>query len=249
MNKYNKRLLILIVSFVSGHILGMENEQTLSIIERRVMKEVIPHILFADHEKVLHIGSSCEKTIKKHAHDALEIYCISTNTLSMMNEPTMGYDKVLTFGCWDVVKNPRQAFKDSARVLKQNGLFCAVLPHCSPYVKIHYKTLENDRWKERYNKNELVTLYHIKKMREFLKKAGFSNVVGSTEKTPFIFKAKEDFMDWIAARPEHFVGISQEYHTAFINDLVNNYLRKFPAADDGSIKLFLSYMVLGGSKL
>jgi SAM-dependent methyltransferase len=249
MNKYKVSFFIVALGVAFCGIRGMENEKKVSMIERKAAECALSKLVFADDEKIVHVGFHCEKIIQTKALD-LQVYCINADILSMMQEPVSKYDKVLTFGCWDVVENPKESFKNSARLLRSQGQFCAVIPHYkSPYLNIHYQTLMSDKWKEYCNKDSIAGLYRSKTMKKFLVKAGLGvNAKSEIIKKPFLFKTKEKFMEWIASYPVQLNGIPQERQEEFINDIVASYLEKYPATENGLIKLYLPYMILSGYK-
>lgn len=250
MNAYKVQFLIIVFGFSFCGMRGMENEKQLSMIERKVTTCAVSKLLFADKEKILHIGVHCEKIIQQKAHDA-QIYCIDTHTLNMMEKPAVGYDKVLTFACWDVVKKPQESFDNGARLLKRHGQFCAVLPYDkSPYINIYYQTFMNDTWKEFYDNDKEVKLCGSRAMKKLFEGAGIGDRIAcEIIKKPFIFKTKEKFMAWIASYSSELNGIiPQERQVEFMNDVINNYLEKYPVSEDKSIKLYLPYMIVSGYK-
>jgi len=238
-----------VILISSCGISAMEQEQKLSMIERKATACALSQLSFLDNEKILHIGPRREEIIKKKAVGA-QVYCIDTDTLSMLQNSIQGYDKILSFVCWDVAKDPQESFNNSARLLKNSGQFCAVIPyHKSPYLNIHYQTLTNDKWKNFYNKGIEVDIYGSKKMKEFLIKAGLgANVACVVIKKPFIFKTRELFAGWIQSCPEQLDGIDLEHRAAFVNDVVNNYLQQYPLEQDDSVQLYLPYMIVSGYK-
>src|SRR5437660_1261187 len=155
MNRHIKQLFVVFLSMLFCGLNGMEERQQLSMIQRKVVTRALSKLSFVENEKILHIGFRCEDVIQKKSHGC-QVYCIDTNTLGMLN-PEWGYDKILSFACWDVIANPEEAFTKSAPLLKENGQFCAVLPYYeSPYLKVHRETLMGDTWKDRYNKAGMV---------------------------------------------------------------------------------------------
>lgn len=249
MNKYNVPFLVIALGVAFCGMRGMENQKQLSMVERKAITRALSKLEFADDEKVLHVGAHCEKIVQTKALD-LQVYCIQADRLSIMQETTSKYDKVLTFACWDVVQTPQQSFNDSAYLLRPQGQFCAVMPHYkSPYLNAHYQMLTSDKWKEYCNKDAIAQFYRSKTMKKFLVKAGLGvNAACEIIKKPFIFKTKEKFMEWIASYPEQLNGIPQERHEEFINNVVASYLEKYPTTEKGLVKLYLPYMILSGYK-
>ena len=220
------------------------------MIERKATKCALSKLMFANDEKILHIGFHCEKIIKTKAL-GLQVYCVDADTLSMMQEPVLKYDKVLTFACWDVAKKPQESFDNGARLLKRYGQFCAVLPYYkSPYIDIYYQTFMNDTWKEFYDNDKEVKLCGSRAIKKLFEGAGIGDRIAcEIIKKPFIFKTKEKFMTWIASYSSELNGIiPQERQVEFMNDVINNYLEKYPVAEDQSIKLYLPYMIVSGYK-
>lgn len=248
MNQHIKQMSIMILSMLFCGMNGMEVEQKLSMVQRKMVTCALTKLLFNENERVLHIGFNCEKVIKKKMLGG-EFYCIDTTTLNLLQKGT-GYDKILSlFAFWDVVKDPQEAFESSARLLKNNGQFCAVLPYYkSPYLKIHRETLMNDVWKDKYNKEKMVDFYGSNTAEKLLNEAGFTKVESVIIKKPFIFKSKEKLAEWIASCPEQLHLLDKRYHEEFINDVITNYLREYPFKDGNSVELRLPYMIVMGSK-
>lgn len=250
MKKYNVPLSIVVLSVMFCNVSGMENEQKLPMITRKATACALSKLLFNDNEKILHIGSHCEKMIREKASRA-QVYCIDINTLSMMQVPVIKYDKVLTFACWDVAKKPFDIFVDSARVLKSHGKFCAALPYYdSPYIAIYHQTFTNNTWKEFYDTHKETKICGSREIKRLLTDAGLGNNVRCAIITkPFVFKTKEKFMAWVASYLAELDGIiPHERQMEFINDVVTQYLQQYPVEKDHSVKLYLPYMVVSGYK-
>jgi hypothetical protein len=209
-------------------------------------------LIFAKNEKILHIGSHCEEMILKKS-EGVQVYCIEPKTVSLVDTPRedMGYDKVLTFACWDVAKKPYDIFVNSARLLKSQGKFCAALPYYdSPFITIYHETFTNDTWKGFYDINKETKLSGSKAIKKMLIDAGLGNfIVCDIIKKPFLFKTKEKFMEWLVSYASELDGIiPQERHEEFLNDVVTHYLQQYPLGEDNSVKLYLPYMIVSGYK-
>jgi len=234
---------------------GMEKQQQifmvkepLSMVQRKMIACALSKLLFVEKEKILHIGFRCEDIIQEKSCGC-QAYCIEADTLGMLGKPEVGYDKILSFACWDVIAKPQALFTNSVTLLKENGQFCAVLPYYkSPYLAIHGETLMSDTWKDRYDKTGMVGFYGTKGVKQLLEKAGFNDTKCFIIKKPFIFKTKEKLTSWIASCPEQLHLLPRQDHAEFINDVVTNYLQEYPLKDDTSIKLYLPYMIVRASK-
>lgn len=217
-------------------------------ILRKVIVRSLSGLSIADHENILHIGPCCQE-IMRSKNPTIQLYCIDTSTLAMLQEPAQKYDKILSFVCWDVIKKPQETLKDVVRVLKKGGQFCAVFPYYkSPYLETHYSVIMSEKWEGQFNKERMVAMYGSKKNKQLLVEAGLGdNVSCSVVKKPFIFKNKDTFKAWIASFPEQLDGIAEKDHTDFINDIVEKYVEKYPLKND-SVIVHLPYMVLSGYK-
>src|SRR6266404_5847368 len=236
------KIYIMLLSMLCITAYGMKsNQQKYAIVQRKAAQHMLSKLLFRDNERVLCIGDDYGEIIKKKVY-VRELYRTEAGTLSMMEKAVLEYDKIISFVCLDVVRKPQEIFNNSARLLKWDGRFCAIIPYYkSPYLRIHYQTLTNNRWKNRYDKNMEVEFFGSKQMKSWLRKAGFDNVECRIVNKAFRFKTRAKFARWIMDSREQFVGISQKYHQKFVNDVVNNYMQRYPLAEDRSIKLYLPY--------
>jgi len=256
MNRHIKQLSMIVLSILFFGLDGMEHQQPLfmakeplSMVQCKMITCALSKLLFVENEKILHIGFRCEDIIQEKSRGC-QAYCINADTLGMLGKPEVGYDKILSFACWDVIVNPQEAFTNSVTLLKENGQFCVVLPYYkSPYLKVHRETLMSDTWKDRYDKTGMVGFYGSKAVKRLLEKAGFN---GDTKcfiiKKPFIFETKEKLTSWIASCPEQLHLLPRQDHAEFIDDVVANYLQEYPLKDDNSVQLYLPYMIVRASK-
>jgi len=248
MNKRLQQLFIMVLSMLFCGMNGMEVEQKLSMVQRKMVTCALTKLLFNEQENVLHIGPHCENAIKEKMLGG-QVYCVDTDTLNMLQEGR-GYDKILSLcAYWDVVKNPEGAIENSARLLKKNGQFCAVLPYYkSPYLRIHRETLMNDVWKDKYNKDGMIDFCGTNIAEKWFNEAGFNQIKSVIIRKPFMFKSKEKLAAWIASCPEQLHLLDERYHAEFINDVVTNYLKEYPFKDGNSVELRLPYMIVMGNK-
>ena len=263
MNTHSTKLFIILLSVSCCGINGMEKEQRskrkaiTSMVEYKAAENALSKLVFADNEEVLHVGAlpvgvHCTNIIKKKA-SSLRTSNIQAHTMSkFMDEYGKHYDKILTFASWDVVKNTESIFRNSVRLLKSDGLFCAVLPYAydkSPYLKMYHETFMSDKWKDFYNKDKEIQVLGRSVMIKKLREAGIKVATCEIVKKPFVFKTKEKFMEWAASYEGELDDlIPQERHAEFTQDVVFNYLEKYPSMTDGSVKLYLPYMIISGYK-
>ena len=225
------------------------HHQKYCVIQRKAARYMVSKLFFRDNEKVLCIGCDYGKIKQKYSYlkfiDYVEVVepCIRYKGL-------WGYDKVLLFFSWQLLKNPCQIFTDSSRLLKSEGRLCGIVPYYkSLYFDVYYQTRTHDAWKDRYNKKMEITLCGSKQVKTWLEKAGLTDIECRIVNKPFTFKTKEKFARWIMSSPEQFVGISEKYQQAFVNDIVSNYMECCSIAQDQPIKLHLPYMIVSGYKI
>jgi SAM-dependent methyltransferase len=259
MNRCNKQFFTIVLLFSFFSIDGMEKclipkydvtqENQLSIQHRAALK-ALSKMSFTNDREILHIGSFTAPEVDSLAEKATGAAIYSIDMLTFNLHQSSGYDKIISFADWQVVKNPEQTFMNIARCLKKGAQFCIVLPYGrSPYLRVHYDVLTGDKWKECYNAEDVAQLYLRRELKVFIEQAGlFGGAYCSLIKTPFIFNTVEDFKAWIASSDEQLNGIPAMFHQDFINDVVTQYLQEYPLEEDDSVTLHLPYVIVSGYK-
>ncbi|HSC24826.1 MAG TPA: hypothetical protein VLB80_01245 [Candidatus Babeliales bacterium] len=247
MNKYHIQF-VLFVWFISYYgIYGME--KNITPVRNALAVNVLQQLLFDKNNKILNIGGYCREIIKAQVADE-NICCIDIDRFYSFHGAALDWNKVTSFFCWDIVKQPLKTFEISAKFLCSKGQFCALIPHyTSPYLKVHYEVLMRDIWKK-YCKNDTVAmLYGSKKMKQFLVMSGLgTNATCTIIRDPFIFETEEKFRQWIVSSPEQLHDIPTGLHEVFIKDIIDVYLRYYPLREDGSVELYFTYMIVSGYK-
>jgi trans-aconitate methyltransferase len=147
---------------------------------------------------------------------------------------------------WIPYEAQKEAFKNIALLLAYKGKVRAGLAHKdSAYLRARTTMLTHDRWKQYFEGYE-IPYYPSdeQEVRGWLQQAFLKEELVAKIEAPHTFTCRQEFIDWMSAIPVQIDRIPQEQHQQFFNDIVDEYLKEVPQAEDGSIKLSIAALAV-----
>jgi trans-aconitate 2-methyltransferase len=192
-----------------------------------------------------------EHARKNHKQNNLtfELYDISKiETVSdLMKQFKSGkrFNFIMAFSSLSWVEDQGQVFKNVFYLLKREGELRASLAHeDSPYLQARLAMQDHSEWKK-YFVDYKVPFYpsNEEKIKRLLKDAFLLPIEVEKKGVPRNI-TREDFISCMRAIPAQIDRIPEGRRTEFLNDIVDEYLKKVPQKEDGFIEVTFGALVV-----
>lgn len=200
--------------------------------------------------KVIGVDSSLNQIEFAREHNsAPNILFKHMNILDFKTEEQ--FDYIFCFSSFSWIKNQPRLLEIINKLLKPVGQFVAGIAHPdSAYLCTRINMMSTDKWKEYFVDYQLPYYpCNEQNMKSLLDNVGMGALEMGKNDFSYIFKTREEFIEFMRAVPAQLDRIPKELRSEFLNNIVNEYLKVVPQKEDGSIVLFPSGLVVRAVKI
>jgi len=256
----------------SNHWDGVEYRR-ISLPQYEINMAFLSEYNFAGNEKILDIGCGDGTTSRAMAAKIPQGTVLGVDTSSSMiaaakqaSNPvniqfqllsaqklnfSQQFDLSTSFFCMQWVPNKLLTMQKIYHALKPGGRFLMIVPMPHPHLpSIRQKLITTARW-QNYFKDYVDPLIYINDCdyKLYAHTAGLEVIAYRVDVTPVIFPSYKDFFDFMSQMTPHLSNLpTSEEKTAFMQELVNEYLKIYPTTANNTYQLNFNLVKFSAEK-
>lgn len=169
--------------------------------------------------------------------------------------PKGQFDIITSFFSLHIVKERQLAIQGFYDQLSDRGYVIAVIPpvtNNSEFEEAIHETMNDSRWQSYFKSFQ--STFRFEDLQEYIKyfeNAGFSIVHAKNVPSVDPFVNREEAINWFRGTWPHIHYLPKELHKAFLNDMIDCYIRKRPTAcsNDGVIYFYWGHYEIIAQKI